>query len=64
MDMVVIGLLEQNIWEELLVVWASITGWGSLGDGSSPLHLPLHLVFQAFPSSLPLTHSPEYMRCL
>lgn len=25
--MVVIGLLEQNVWAELVVVWACIAGW-------------------------------------
>lgn len=28
--MVVIGLLEQNVWAELVVVWACITAWHSL----------------------------------
>lgn len=60
--MVVIGLLEQNVWAELAVVWVCICvaqPW----DGSS-VHLPLHLIFQAFPGSLTLTHSPEYMHHL
>lgn len=63
--MVVIGLLEQNIWEESVVDFAFIAGCvvSPFVDGSSPLHLPLHLISQAFPSVLDLTHSPEAEQC-
>lgn len=63
--MVGIGLLEQNIWEESIVVFAFIARCvvSPFVDGSSPLHVPLHLILQAFPSVLYLTHSPESGQC-